>query len=165
MRQTRTIEVSTGLFVVLGFAALFYLVLQVTNRDISFATGSYRLTARFTNVGNLKIGAPVSMGGVTAGRVVSIDFDLTDYKAVVLMRINPKYSKIPNDSDAAVYTAGLLGGQYIGINPGGSDTFFKDKDDIQMTQSAIVLESLISKFLFSKAGDPSKPEPGKGATP
>jgi phospholipid/cholesterol/gamma-HCH transport system substrate-binding protein len=166
MRQTRTIELGTGLFVLLGFAALFYLVLQITNRDISLGSGSYRLSARFTNVGSLKVGAPVSMGGVTIGRVESIDFDQNDFKAVVQLRLNPKYDKIPDDSDAAIYTAGLLGGHYVGITPGGADTYFKDKDQIQMTQSAIVLENLISKFLFSKAGDDGAKTPsGKAVTP
>jgi phospholipid/cholesterol/gamma-HCH transport system substrate-binding protein len=152
MRQTRTIELGTGLFVALGFAALFFLSTQISSRGIVWSEHSYRLTARFTNVGALKVGAPVSIGGVTIGRVESVDFDATDYKAVTRLRIEQRYSKIPNDSDAAIYTAGLLGGQYVGITPGGAETFFKDGDQIELTQSAVVLENLISKFLFDKAG-------------
>jgi phospholipid/cholesterol/gamma-HCH transport system substrate-binding protein len=162
MTQTRTSELGTGLFVLLGFAALFFLVTQITNRSFAFSEPSYRLTARFGNVGGLKVGAPVSMGGVTIGRVEAIDFDSKDYKAVARLRIQRRYARIPDDSDVAIFTAGLLGGQYVGISPGGSETFFKDGDQIELTQSAVVLENLISKFLFDRAGqDAKKPE---GAT-
>jgi phospholipid/cholesterol/gamma-HCH transport system substrate-binding protein len=152
MTQTRTTEIGTGLFALLGFAALFFLVTQITNRSIAWNEHSYRLTARFDNVGGLKIGAPVSMGGVTIGRVEAIDFDSKDYKAVARLRIQQRYTRIPNDSDVAIFTAGLLGGQYVGITPGGAETYFKDGDQIELTQSAVVLENLISKFLFDKAG-------------
>jgi phospholipid/cholesterol/gamma-HCH transport system substrate-binding protein len=159
MTQSRSTEIGTGLFVLLGFAALIFLVTQITNRGFTFNDQSYRLTARFTNVGGLKVGSPVSMAGVTVGRVESIDFDTRDYKAVVKLKIQQKYAKIPNDSDVAIFTAGLLGGQYLGIGPGGAETYFKDGDQIEMTQSAIVLENLISKFLFDKAGQ-TKPADG-----
>jgi phospholipid/cholesterol/gamma-HCH transport system substrate-binding protein len=152
MRQTSAIEFSTGLFALLGFAALFFLVTQITDREIRFGEAGYLLTAKFENIGSLKVGAPVSMSGVTIGRVEKIGYDSTEYKAAVTLRIESQYDKIPDDSDAAIYTAGLLGGQYIGIGPGGSETYFKDKDQIHFTQSAIVLENLISKFLFSLAG-------------
>jgi phospholipid/cholesterol/gamma-HCH transport system substrate-binding protein len=151
MRATRAIEYGTGLFVLLGFAALFFLVTQITSRDISLRDNSYRLTARFENVGGLKPGAPVSMSGVTVGRVESIEYDQQDYKAIVRLRIDARYNRIPDDSDASIFTAGLLGGQYIGLSPGASETFYKDQGQIQFTQSAVVLENLISKFLFSKA--------------
>ena len=152
MRQTKTTEIGTGLFVLLGFAALFFRVTQITSRSLSFNEQNYRLTARFSNVGGLKVGAPVSMAGVTVGRVESIEFDSHDYKAVATLKINKRYSKIPDDSDVAIYTAGLLGGQYVGITAGGSDVFFKNGDRVELTQSAVVLENLISKFLFDKAG-------------
>ena len=152
MRQTRTIELSTGLFVMLGFAALFFMVTQITNRGIVLHEQLYRLTARFDNVGGLKVGAPVSMGGVTIGRVEAIDYDSKTYKAVTRLAIQNRFDKIPNDSDVAIYTAGLLGGQYVGFTPGGAETYFKDGDQIELTQSAVVLENLISKFLFDKAG-------------
>jgi phospholipid/cholesterol/gamma-HCH transport system substrate-binding protein len=151
MRATPAIEVGTGLFVLLGFAALFFLVTQITSKDISFGDRSYHLTASFEQVGGLKVGAPVSMSGVTIGRVESIGYDFNEYKARVRLRVDGRYDRIPDDSDASIFTAGLLGGQYVGIEPGGSETFFKDGDQIQFTQSAIVLENLISKFLFSKA--------------
>lgn len=154
MKQTRAIEFGTGLFVLLGFAALFFLVTQITSRGVTWHENGYRLVARFQNVGNLKVGAPVSMAGVTIGRVDGIDFDSSDYRAVAHLRIESRYARIPNDSDAAVFTAGLLGGQYVGISPGGAETYFKDGDQIELTQSAVVLENLISKFLFDKAGQP-----------
>lgn len=153
MRQTRAIELGTGLFVLLGFAALFFLVTQITSREFGLGEGGYRLTATFDQVGGLKPGAPVSMSGVTIGRVESIAYDFSVYRALVTLRIERTYDKIPDDSDASILTAGLLGGQYVGIGPGASETFFKEGDRIQFTQSAIVLENLISKFLFSKAAE------------
>jgi phospholipid/cholesterol/gamma-HCH transport system substrate-binding protein len=153
MRATRAIELGTGMFVLLGFAALFFLVTQITNREIGFGDTGYRLKAAFEQVGGLKPGAPVSMSGVTVGRVESIGYDFASYQAEVVLRIDGRYDRIPDDSDASIFTAGLLGGQYVGISPGGSETFFKDGDRIEFTQSAIVLENLISKFLFSRAGE------------
>ena len=151
MRSTRAVEIGTGLFVLLGFAALFFLVTQITNRQLTIGDTSYRLEARFENVGGLKPGAPVSMAGVTVGRVESIDYDMGDFKAVVRLRIDGRFDRIPDDSDASIFTAGLLGGQYIGLGAGGSETFYRDGGRIEFTQSAIVLENLISKYLFSKA--------------
>jgi len=152
MRQSRAIDVSTGLFVLLGFAAILFLVTQITNREFSLRSDSYRLVAQYENVGGLKAGAPVSMAGVTIGRVESIGYDMNLFKAVVTLRIDARYDSIPNDSDASIYTAGLLGGQYIGISPGGSEDAFRDGDRVEFVQDAIVLENLISKYLFSQAG-------------
>jgi phospholipid/cholesterol/gamma-HCH transport system substrate-binding protein len=165
MRQTRAIELGTGLFVLLGFAALFFLVTQITNREFGLGGGGYRVLASFEQVGGLKPGAPVSMSGVTIGHVERIDYDFSEYKARVTMRIDPNYNRIPNDSDAGIYTAGLLGGQYIGIGPGGSETYLADGDQMQFTQSAIVLENLISKFLFSKAAEKQADPPAEGPKP
>jgi phospholipid/cholesterol/gamma-HCH transport system substrate-binding protein len=166
MRKTRAIELGTGLFVLLGFAALFFLVTQITSREFGLGEGGFRLTAMFEQVGGLKPGAPVSMAGVTIGRVEAISYDFDEYRARVVMRVEPKYDRIPDDSDASILTAGLLGGQYIGIGPGASETFFKEGDRIEFTQSAIVLENLISKFLFSKAAEEQPAEgPAKEETP
>jgi len=165
MRQTRAIELGTGLFVLLGFAALFFLVTQITNREFGLGDSGYRLVASFEQVGGLKPGAPVSMSGVTIGHVERIEYDFSEYKARVTMRIDPKYNQIPDDSDAGIYTAGLLGGQYIGIGPGGSETYLADGDQMQFTQSAIVLENLISKFLFSKAAEKQADPPAEGTKP
>ncbi|RPI16425.1 MAG: outer membrane lipid asymmetry maintenance protein MlaD [Lysobacterales bacterium] len=161
MRQSRAIDVSTGLFVLLGLAAILFLVTQITNREFSLggSSSSYRVSAQFENVGGLKSGAPVSMAGVTIGRVESIAYDMDLFKAVVTLRIDSRYDRIPSDSDASIYTAGLLGGQYIGISPGGSDESLRDGDTVEFVQDAIVLENLISKYLFSQAGKPDAGQP------
>ena len=152
MRQSRAIDVSTGLFVLLGMTAIVFLVTQITNREFSLRSDSYRLTAQFENVGGLKAGAPVSMSGVTIGRVESIGYNMDLFKAVVTLRIDASYDRIPNDSDASIYTAGLLGGQYVGITPGNAEDMYRDGDTVEFVQDAIVLEKLISKYLFSQAG-------------
>jgi phospholipid/cholesterol/gamma-HCH transport system substrate-binding protein len=162
MRQSRSIELATGFFAALGFAAMFFMVTQITNRSPTFGDAGFHLEADFDNVGSLKEGAPVSMSGVSVGRVESIRFDQGTYQAHVVLRIQPQYNRIPDDSDAAIFTAGLLGGQYVGLQAGGSETFYRDGGHIELTQSAIVLEELISKFLFSFA---SKEADQKTASP
>ena len=159
MRNSNTLNLGTGAFVVLGFAALFFLTTQTTSRGISFGgPPHYDVTAKFDNIGDLRVGAPVSMAGVEIGRVVKIDFDTKEYKAVVAMRLDARYNQIPIDSDASIYTQGLLGGKFIGLTAGGAETYLKDKDRIDFTQSAFVLENLIGQFLanFAKSGSSSK---------
>jgi phospholipid/cholesterol/gamma-HCH transport system substrate-binding protein len=152
MRRSNTLNLGTGAFVVLGFAALLFLTTQTTSRGLSFrSTPHYELTAKFDNIGDLRVGAPVSMSGVEIGRVMKIEFDTREYKAVVDMRINAKYNQIPTDSDASIYTQGLLGGKFIGLTAGGAETYLKDKDQIDFTQSAFVLENLIGQFLANFA--------------
>jgi phospholipid/cholesterol/gamma-HCH transport system substrate-binding protein len=157
MQQSRATELVTGAFVLFGFASLFFLVTQITNKDFSLGGGGsgYSLVANFENVGSLKVGAPVSMSGVTVGRVESIAYDQNLYKAVVHMHINPQFNKIPNDSDAAIMTSGLLGGQYISVTAGGSEDYFKNGDKFVAVQDAIVLENLINKFMANVAGKSS----------
>ncbi len=156
MQQSRATEIVTGAFVLFGFAALFFLVTQITNKDFSVVSGGgYSLVAKFENVGSLKVGAPVSMSGVNVGRVESIAYDQNVYKAVVHMHINPQFNKIPNDSDASIMTAGLLGGQYISVSAGSSEEYFKDGDKFTAVQDAIVLENLINKFMANMAGKSS----------
>src|SRR5262245_32540952 len=152
MGSTRTVEISTGLFVLLGFAALFFMVTQITNRELSTNGGSYEVTAQFENIGSLKPGAAVSMAGVTLGRVDTITFDQNVYKAVVRMRMSSVYNRIPTDSDAAIMTSGLLGGQYIGITAGGSEDYLKNGDRIELVQDALVLENLINQLVASFMG-------------
>ncbi len=152
MKQTRAVELGTGLFVFLGVMALFFLTTQTT-QTVAIGDDGYTLTARFENVGGLKLRAPVAMAGVTIGRVESIEFDNVELNAVVTLRISEQYNTLPNDSDASILTSGLLGGQYIGLEPGGSDEYFVDQDEIDFTQSAIVLEKLISKYLFRQASE------------
>ena len=146
MRPTRTVEFSTGLFVLLGFAALFFLVTQITNRELTTNGKSYGVVALFENIGSLKPGAAVSMAGVTVGRVENISYDQQQYKAVVRMRINSQFDRIPKDSDASIMTSGLLGGQYIGITPGGDEQYLKQGDRIEFVQDAFVLENLINQL-------------------
>jgi phospholipid/cholesterol/gamma-HCH transport system substrate-binding protein len=147
MQANRAVEISTGLFVLLGLAALFFMVTQITNRQLSTDGASYTVQALFDNIGSLKVGAPVSMAGVTVGRVDSISFDQDLYKAVVRMRISSQYNRIPKDSDAAIQTSGLLGGQYIGLSAGGDEEFLKDGDRIEFVQDAFVLENLINQLV------------------
>jgi phospholipid/cholesterol/gamma-HCH transport system substrate-binding protein len=149
MQQTRSVELGTGLFVVLGFAALFFLTTQTTGSENFTGKDTYAVTARFENVGNLKSRAPVSMSGVTIGRVRSVAFDPDQLNAVVTFAIDSRYDQIPDDSDASILTAGLLGSQYLGLQAGGSDTYLEQGSEIQFTQSAVVIENLISKYLFN----------------
>jgi phospholipid/cholesterol/gamma-HCH transport system substrate-binding protein len=149
MQQTRSVELGTGLFVVLGFAALFFLTTQTTGSENFTGKDTYAVTARFENVGNLKSRAPVSMSGVTIGRVRSVAFDPDQLNAVVTFAIDSRYDQIPDDSDASILTAGLLGSQYLGLQAGGSDTYLEGGSEIQFTQSAVVIENLISKYLFN----------------
>jgi len=151
MQQTRSVELGTGLFVLLGFAALFFLTTQTVGSNSFSADDGYEVTARFENVGSLKDRAPVAMSGVTIGRVTSVVFDPEGLEAVVTFVIDQKYDRIPEDSDASILTAGLLGSQYIGLEAGGSDMNLEDGSEIHFTQSAIVIENLISKYLFSNS--------------
>jgi len=156
MHQTRSVELGTGLFVLLGFAALLFLTTQTVGGN-SFSDGDgFEVTARFENVGSLKDRAPVAMSGVTIGRVTSVVFDSDSLEAVVTFVIDKQYDRIPEDSDASILTAGLLGSQYIGIGAGGSDENLEEGSEIMLTQSAIVIESLISKYLFSSSSDDDK---------
>ena len=166
MRSNRGIEIGTGLFVLLGFASLLFLTTQLPSSGLKLAAAKagYHVTAAFDNVGDLKVGSPVTMAGVNLGEVESIRIDWNTYKAVVAMRIDSKYDKIPDDSDASIQTQGLLGGKYIGIGAGGSETFLKNGSQITLTQSALVLENLINKFFSSQASKaPDAASPGSSA--
>jgi phospholipid/cholesterol/gamma-HCH transport system substrate-binding protein len=149
------VEFGTGLFVLLGMAALFFLTTQTTGSDDFSADAVYEVQARFENVGSLKRRAPVAMAGVTIGRVTEIVFDPVGLDAVVTFVIDSQYDQIPDDSDASILTAGLLGSQYIGLQAGGSDLYLEDGSEVLFTQSAVVLENLIGKFLVkdSNSGD------------
>ena len=153
MQQTRAVELGTGLFVLLGLAALFFLTTQTTGNTTFTSGDTYEVTARFDNVGSLKVRAPVSMSGVTIGRVTAIEFDSVSLQAEVTFVIDQAFDQIPDDSDAAIQTSGMLGSQYIGLQAGGSETSLADGSEIEFTQSAIVLENLISKYLFSSGAD------------
>ena len=141
-----------GLFVLIGAAAILFLALKAGNLlSLSFDEG-YRLDARFDNIGGLKVRAPVKSAGVVVGRVASIGFDDKTYQARVELDLDKRFT-FPKDSSAKILTAGLLGEQYIGIEPGAEEKLLAAGDVIRMTQSAVVLENLISQFLFNKAAD------------
>ncbi len=149
MQQTRSVEIGTGLFVLLGMGALFFLTTQTTGGDDFSAEETYSVEARFENIGSLRNRAPVAMSGVTIGRVTNIRFDSVTLEAVVQFVIDSQFDQIPDDSDASILTSGILGSQYIGLQAGGSDTNLEDGSELLFTQSAIVLENLIGKFLVN----------------
>lgn len=148
----RGIETLVGLFVLLGFLAIVFLALQAANLA-SFTRGdTYSVTARFDNIGGLKVRAPVKSAGVTVGRVASISLDRSTYQGLVTLELEKRFT-FPKDTSASILTAGLLGDQYIGLSPGGDDKDLAQGESIRMTQSAVVLENLISQFLYNKAAE------------
>ncbi len=152
------IETLVGVFVLLGFVAIGYLALQAANLATFNFGETYTLSARFDNIGGLKPRAPVRSAGVTVGRVTGITLDANTFQGVVTMELDGRF-KFPADTSAAILTAGLLGDQYIGLNPGGDDKNLAAGDMIRLTQSAVVLENLIGQFLYNRAaegGDPGK---------
>ncbi len=151
MQHSKTQDTMVGLFVAIGIAALFYMALQISNLGSYSSSDSYTIIARFQNSGGLKVKSAVSVAGVTIGRVSSIKLDNESHEAVVEMKIDAQYNNLPDDSSASIYTAGLLGEQYISIDPGSSEEFLKDKSKLDITSSAIVLEEMIGKFRMNKA--------------
>ncbi|MGZ8190484.1 MAG: outer membrane lipid asymmetry maintenance protein MlaD [Methylococcaceae bacterium] len=158
MQHTNTQDTLVGLFVASGIAGLFFLALQVSNLSSFTFTKQdiYRITARFENSGGLKVKSPVSAAGVKIGRVSAINFDPKTYESVVVMDIDSQYNKIPDDTTASIFTAGLLGEQYVSLEPGGSEEFLKNDGKIEITQSAIILEKAIGQFLFKAAEEKSE---------
>jgi phospholipid/cholesterol/gamma-HCH transport system substrate-binding protein len=142
-----------GLFVAAGILALAMLAFKVGNLTTADVMNSYKVTGRFDNVGGLKVKAAVTMAGVRIGRVSAITFDTKKYQALVTMDIDGRYQNIPKDSSASILTSGLLGDQYIGIEPGGDDASLKSGDTFLRTQSALVLEKLVGQVIFNKAGE------------
>lgn len=155
--QRKSLDAWVGLFVLLGAIALVFLALKVGNMSSLSFGSSYTLVARFDNIGGLKPRAPVKSAGVVVGRVESINFDDKNFQALVSLRLQGEY-QFPKDSSAKILTSGLLGEQYIGLEPGGDVQNFTEGGRIKSTQSAIVLENLISQFLFSKAAETSGEE-------
>lgn len=139
-----------GLFVIAGIGALLFLALKVGSMSTVTAADSYEVVAHFENIGGLKPRAPVKSAGVVVGRVADIHFDNEKYQAVVTLRLDKRYA-FPKDTSASIMTSGLLGEQYVGLEPGGDSVKLKDKDRILITQDAVVLENLIGQFLYGKA--------------
>lgn len=153
MQQSRMVQMWVGVFVAIGIASLFMLAMKVSNISAFAGTEGYELKLNFDNIGGLKVRSPVTMAGVVIGRVSEISFDKEIYEAEVKVKIESQYDNIPEDTSASIFTSGLLGEQYIGLEPGGSDTFLKEGDKFKLTQSAVVLEQLIGQFLVSKASE------------
>ena len=149
MATTKTLELAVGVFVAVGMAAFFMLAMKVSDITNLGNDKGYLVTASFENIGGLKVRAPITIAGVRIGRVIGIEFDEQTYEAVVAMSIDPKYDQLPVDSGASILTSGLLGEQYIGLEPGGSDSYLKEGDRIKLTQSALVIERLIGRLLTS----------------
>ncbi len=150
MEKRNLAEIMVGLFVTAGLFALFFLAMNVSNLRESSLPDGYQLIALFDNIGGLKTRSPVTISGVRVGRVGSVTLDQERYQALITLNINPGV-QIPEDTIASILTSGLLGEQYIGLEPGGGDAYMQDGDEIEITQSAIIIEKLISKFLFDKA--------------
>ncbi len=147
-----TIDIWVGIFVAAGFAGLLFLALKVGNLA-SFSTAqTYQVQAKFANIGGLKVRAPIKSAGVVVGRVADVRFDNETYEAIVTFNIDSRY-QFPRDTAAKILTSGLLGEQYVGLEAGGDGVMLKSGDRLRLTQSAVVLENLISQFLFNKAAE------------
>ena len=154
-----TMDLWVGVFVAMGIAALFFLALKVGSISGSDIQSPYLLSARFDNIGGLKVRAPVKVAGVLVGRVAEIRYDNERFQAEVVFTVDGRY-KFPTDTFANILTSGLLGEQYLGLDPGGEEKLLAPGDVIKKTQSAVVLEKLISQFMFSKAAE-GEPAPAK----
>jgi len=147
--QRQLVEIIVGLFVIAGVIALLFLSLKVSNLNSVGVTDPYQVSAQFDNIGSLKVRAPVTMAGVTVGRVNEILLDSDSYQARVVMDISGEYKKLPVDTSASINTQGLLGEQFVSLEPGGQQKYLVNGDRIRLTQSAVVLENLIGQLLFS----------------
>ena len=150
--QRKSFDIWVGLFVLLGAVALMFLALKAGNMSSFSFEKTYTVSSRFDNIGGLKPRAPVKSAGVVVGRVGDITFDDQDYRALVTLQLQERY-KFPKDSSAKILTSGLLGEQYVGIEPGGDEANLAAGDQIKMTQSAIVLKNLISQYIYNKAAE------------
>jgi len=153
--QRTTIDLWVGIFVVAGLAALVMLAMKVGNLSTYNVSDTYQVHAYFTNIGGLKPKASIKSAGVLVGRVKEITLDTTRYEAEVVMDLDKRY-QFPKDTFASIMTSGLLGEQYIGLMPGGDDQMLKNGEQMKKTQSAVVLEDLIGKLMYSKAEQPAK---------
>jgi phospholipid/cholesterol/gamma-HCH transport system substrate-binding protein len=160
MMKRKALDLWAGVFVAMGLGALLFLALKVGNLASFSADPTYLVQANFDNIDGLKKRTPVKSAGVVVGRVEDIGFDPQTYEAVVTISVDRRF-QFPKDTSAKILTAGLLGEQYIGLSPGGDTAMLKDGDTLKLTQSAVVLENLISQFLFSKAAEGGNNKDGK----
>ena len=149
MSSTRRIEILVGALFVLGLLALLALAMNVSNLSSLTSDKGYSVSAQFDNIGGLRQRAKVTMSGVTIGRVTDISYDKKSFQAKISMKINSQYNYLPEDTQASIYTAGLLGEQYISLEPGAEDNVLAEGSHLELTQSAIVLEEIIGKVLVS----------------
>ena len=154
------IDIWVGVFVAAGFAGLLFLALKVGNLASFSTSEAYQVQAKFANIGGLKVRAPIKSAGVVVGRVSDIKFDNESYEAIVTFNVDAQY-KFPRDTSAKILTSGLLGEQYVGLEAGGDAAMLKSGERLRMTQSAVVLENLISQFLFNKAAESKDGKDGK----
>jgi len=154
--QNRTLETGVGLFLLAGILALLLLALRVSGLSASATNDSYKLYANFDNIAGLTVRAKVTMAGVTIGKVTAIDLDHDTFMGRVTMEVDKQVNNLPSDSTASILTAGLLGEKYVGISVGGDDKLLKDGGTIHDTQSSLVLEDLIGKFLLNSVGKDAK---------
>ena len=145
-------ELSVGAFILMGFACAMILAFASTNSGSRLGGSTYGVTARFTNTGELKLGAPVKIAGVKVGEISAVNLDPQTFDAIVSLRLSHDMGELSADTSASIYTSGLLGERYIGLSPGGDPEPLKDGDEILLTQSAVILEQLISKYLFGAGG-------------
>ncbi len=151
--SARVVEIWVGLFMAAGMVAILFLSMQVSSLNKFSVDEGYTVKVHFDNVGGLKERSPVSVSGVRVGRVESIQYDMESYEALVVLLIDSQYSTFPEDTSASIFTSGLLGEQYIGLEPGGSDDYLQEGDEIRLAQSAIILEQVIGQFMFNKAAE------------
>ncbi len=152
MDNSRTMEITVGVFVAAGFAALFVLAMQVSNITAFQRADGYTVYAYFQNIGGLRDRAPVSMGGVQIGRVTEITLDPARFEARVALTIDARYDDLPSDTAASIRTSGLLGEQYVSLEPGGMPDSLAAGDEVTLTQSALVLEDIVGQFLYNQSG-------------
>lgn len=161
MLESRKTEITVGAFIFAGMLALVMLAMKVSNLSEFADTGGYDVKVKFDNIGGLKVRAPVKMAGVEVGRVSEIGFDNKTFQAVAVLRISDRFANtLPKDTAAKIYTAGLLGEQYIALEAGGEEETLKQGDFITLTSNAVVLEQVISQFLYSKAAGDDKDKGG-----
>lgn len=159
MRTSKTLELVVGAFVALGLAAFLMLAFKVSDITRLQPGPSYTVTATFQNIGGLKVQSPVTLAGVRIGRVSDISIDTQTYEAVVKMNIDAQYDRLPEDTSASILTSGLLGEQYIGLEPGGAPEYLKDGSRIMLTQSALVVEQLVGRLLTGGGKSKSNDKP------
>ena len=159
-RGGQRVELAVGVFLLLAFATLLVLAFASTNGKLGFGSGGYKLTAKFGNVAELRVHAPVKIGGVAVGEVSKVTLDPKTYSAVVTLTLDPPYKDLPADTNAKILTAGLLGERYVGLDPGGDPETLPSGGELIYTQSAVVLEELIGKYIFGAGGKKDAPVPG-----